>query len=111
MFLCLFNLLIIINIEWKTKILKREREILQKKNINKGGKTDGSTNSDVLISVKDARKDDDWNRLLKPGFKSNSDITDYRQRIIEPIFGELKIDEDIILPEKYSSSNESDEYQ
>ena len=29
-----------------------------------------------MICKKDARKDDDWYRLLKPGFKSNSDITD-----------------------------------
>ena len=28
-----------------------------------------------MISMKDARKDDDWYRLLKPGFKSNSEIT------------------------------------
>ena len=39
-------------------------------------KTDGSTNSDVLIDIKDARKDDDWYILLKPKFKSNSEITD-----------------------------------
>ena len=38
--------------------------------------TDGSTNSDVLISMKDARSDDDWYRLLKSGFKYNSEITD-----------------------------------
>ena len=37
---------------------------------------DGSTNSDVLISMKDARKDDDWYRLIKSGYKSNSEITD-----------------------------------
>ena len=48
----------------------------EEKIINNRGKTDGSTNSDVLISMKDARKDDDWYRLLKPGFKSNSEITD-----------------------------------
>ena len=45
-----------------------------------------------------------------PGFKSNSEITDKHQRIVESIFGELKVDEDIILPEKYSSSDESDEF-
>ena len=73
---CLFKLLIIINIEWKTKILRRERETSEEKIINKRGKTDGSTNSDLLISMKDARKTDDWYRLLKPGFKSNSEITD-----------------------------------
>ena len=30
-------------------------------------------------------------RLLKPGFKSNSEITDRRQRIVGSIFGELKL--------------------
>ena len=74
--ICLFKLLIIINIEWKTKILRRERETSEEKKINKREKTDGSTNSDVLISMKDARKDDDWYRLLKPWFKSKSEITD-----------------------------------
>ena len=59
-----------------TKILKRERETSEEKIINKRGKTDGCTNSDVLISMRDARKDDDWYRLLKPGLKSNSEITD-----------------------------------
>ena len=44
--------------------------------INNRGKTDGSTNSDVLINIKDARKDDDWYRLFKPELKSNSEITD-----------------------------------
>ena len=62
-----------------------------------------------MISMKDARKDDDWYRLLKPGFKSNSEITNKRQRIVESIFGELKVDEYIILPKKYSSSDKSDE--
>ena len=38
--------------------------------------TDGSTNVDVLINMKDERKDDERYRLLKPGFKSNSEITD-----------------------------------
>ena len=61
--------------------------------------------------MKDARMDDDWYRLLKPGFKFNSKITDKRRSIAESIFGELKVDEDIILPEKYSSSDGSDEYQ
>ena len=42
--ICLFKLLIIINIEWKTQILKRERETSEEKIINKRGKTDGSTN-------------------------------------------------------------------
>ena len=35
----------------------------------------------------------------------------FYQRIVESIFGEIKFDEDIILPEKYSSSDESDEYK
>ena len=48
--------------------------------------------------MKDARKTDDWYRSLKPGFKSNSEITDKHQRILESIFGEIKVDEDIILP-------------
>ena len=55
-------------------IKKRNRDTSKK--INKRWKTDGSTNSDVLISMKDARKDDDWYRLLKPGFKSKSEKTD-----------------------------------
>ena len=58
------------------KVKKRKKESSEEKIINKRGKTDGSTNSDVLISMKDARKNDDWYRLLKPGFKSNSEITD-----------------------------------
>ena len=87
------------------------RETSQEKIINQRRRTDDSTNSDVLISMKDARKDDDWYRLLKSGFKSNSEITDKRQSIVESIFGKLKVDEDIILSEKYSSSDESDEYQ
>ena len=41
------------------KILRRERETSEEKIINKRGKTDGSTNSDLLISMKDARKTDD----------------------------------------------------
>ena len=65
-----------INIEWKAKVLKRERETSEEKIIHKREKNDGSTNSDVLIFMKDARKEDDWYRLLKPGFKSNSEITD-----------------------------------
>ena len=74
--MCLFKILIIFTFEWKTKIFKRERETSEEKIINKRGKTDGSTNSNVLISLKDERKDEDWYRLLKPGFKSNSEITD-----------------------------------
>ena len=38
----------------------KNRKRLQKKIINKRGKTNGRTNSDLLISMKDARKDDDW---------------------------------------------------
>ena len=38
----------------------KNRKRLQKKIINKWGKTNGRTNSDLLISMKDARKDDDW---------------------------------------------------
>ena len=49
--------------------------------------------------MKDARKDDERYRLLKPGFKSNSDLTNKHQSIVESIFGELKVEEDIILPE------------
>ena len=89
----------------------KERETSEEKIINKRRKTDESKKLDVLISMKDARKDDDWYRLLKPGFKSNSEITDKCQRIVESIFGELKVDEDIILSEEYSSSDESDEYK
>ena len=37
--------------------------------------------------------------------------TDKHQSIVEPIFGELKVDEDIIFSEEYSSSDESDESQ
>ena len=49
--------------------------------------------------------------LLKLIFKPSSEITAEHQRIVEPIFGELKVEEDIILLEKHSSSDESDEYQ
>ena len=56
-------------------IKRRKRETSGEKIINKRGKTDGSTNSDVLINIKNARKDDDWYRLLKPIFKSNFEIT------------------------------------
>ena len=57
-------------------IKNRKRETSEEKIINKWGMTDGSTNSDVLISMNDASKDDDWYRLLKLGLKSNSEITD-----------------------------------
>ena len=40
-------------------IKKRKRETSEEKIINNRGKTDGSTNSDVLINIKDVRKDDD----------------------------------------------------
>ena len=49
--------------------------------------------------------------LLKLIFKPSSEITVEHQRIVESIFGELKVEEDIILLEKHSSSDESDEYQ
>ena len=42
--ICLYKQLIKFNIEWKTKILNREREISEEKIINKIGKTDGSIN-------------------------------------------------------------------
>ena len=57
-------------------IKKRKRDISKQKIINKRRKTDDSTNSDVLISMKDARKENERYRLLKPGFISNSEITD-----------------------------------
>ena len=57
-------------------IKKRKRETSEEKIINKRRKTDNSTNSDVLISMKDVRKNDYWYKLLKPGFKSNFEITD-----------------------------------
>ena len=88
----------------------RKRDTSEAKIINKRRKADENTNLDVLISMKDARKDDDLYRLLKPKFKSNSEITDKRQSIVESIFGELKVDEDIILYEEYSSSDESDKF-
>ena len=74
--ICLFKLLIIFNFEWKTKIYKKRKKDTSEEIINNRGKTDDSTNSDVLISMKDVRKDDDWERLLKPGLKSNSEVTD-----------------------------------
>ena len=85
----------------------RKRDTSKEKIINKRRKADDSSNSDVLISMKDARKDNEIYRLLKPGFKSNSEIIDKCQIIVEPIFGELKVDEDILFSEEYSSSNES----
>ena len=50
----------------------RKRDTSEEKIINKRKKTDDSTNSYVLISMKDVRKDDERYRLLKPGFKFNS---------------------------------------
>ena len=87
----------------------RKRDTSEEKIINKRRNTDDSTNSVLLISMKDARMDDERYRLLKPGFKSNSEITDKRQSIVESIFGEIKVDEDIIFSEEYSSYDESDE--
>ena len=58
------------------KNTKKRKRDTSEEIINNRGKTDGSTNSDVLINIKGARKDDDWYRLLKPIFKSNSEITD-----------------------------------
>ena len=58
-----------------------------------------------------ARKDNERYRLLKPGFKSNYEMPNKHQIIVESIFGELKVDEDTIFFEEYSSSDESDEYQ
>ena len=57
--------------------------------------------------MKNARKDNERYSLLKPRFKSNSEITDKRERKVESIFGELKVDEDIIFSEEYLSSDES----
>ena len=58
------------------KNIKKRKKDTSEEIINNRGKTDDSTNSDVLISMKDVRKDDDWERLLKPGLKSNSEVTD-----------------------------------
>ena len=41
--------------------------------------------------MKDTRKDDERYRLLKHGLKSNSEITDKNQRIVESIFGNIKL--------------------
>ena len=59
--------------------------------------------------MKDERKENERYRLHKSGFESNSEIKDKRKSIVESIFGELKVDEDIIFSEEYSSSDESDE--
>ena len=78
--------------------------------INKRGKTDNSTNLDVLISMKDARMDDERYRLFKSGFKFSSEITDKRQSIVMSIFGKIKVDEDALFFKEYSSFDESDEF-
>ena len=44
----------------------KKSDISKQKIINKRRKTDDSTNSDVLISMKDARKENERYRLLKP---------------------------------------------
>ena len=88
-------------------IRKRKMDTSEEKIINNRRKTDNNTNSDVLISMKDTRKDNERYRLLKPGFKHNSEITDKRQSIVESIFWELKVDEDIMLSDEFSSSEES----
>ena len=54
---------------------KRKRYTSEEIIINNRRNTDGSTNSDVLISIKDAKKMT-IDILLKPIFKSNSEITD-----------------------------------
>ena len=92
---------------WIQKI--RKRDTSEEKIINKRRKTDDNINSYVLINMKDARKGNKRYILLKPEFKSNSEIIDKRLSIVESIFGELKVDEDIIFSEEYSSSDESDE--
>ena len=61
--------------------------------------------------MKDVRKDNGRYSFLKLRLKSNSEITDKRQSIVESIFRELKVDEDIIFSEEYSSYDESDEYK
>ena len=60
------------------KYQKNQKErYFRREIINKRRKTVDSINSDVLISMKDERKDYERYRLLKPGgFKSNSEITD-----------------------------------
>ena len=63
-------------------IRKRKRDISEEMIINKRRKTDGSTNLDALISMKDARMDGKRYRLLKLGFKYSSEITDKRQSIV-----------------------------
>ena len=75
----------------------RMRDASEENIINKIRKIDDSTNSDVLISMKDVRKDYEKYRLLRPEFKFNSEVIDKRQSIVESIYGELRFDEDIIF--------------
>ena len=42
------------------KNIKNRKRKTSEEKINKRGKTNGITNSDLFISMKDARKDDDW---------------------------------------------------
>ena len=62
-------------------IKKRKMDTSEEKIINNRRKTDNNTNSNVLISMKDTRKDNERYRLFKPRFKLNSEITDKRQSI------------------------------
>ena len=78
-------------------IRKRNRDTLEEMIINKRRKDDDNTNLDILIGMKDARKDDERYRLLKLGFKSSSEITDKPQSIVMSIFGKLKVGEDVIF--------------
>ena len=91
-------------------IRKRKRDTSEEIIINKRRKNDQSTNLDVLISIEDARMDDERYRLLKLGFKSSSEITNRRQSIVISIFGKLKVDEEVIFFKEYSSFDESDEF-
>ena len=55
--------------------------------------------------MKDACKDNERYRLLKPGFKSNSEIANKLQSIVGSIFKELKVDKNMIFSEENSSSD------
>ena len=94
--------LIIFDFERKIKNI-RKRDAPEERIIIKRRKADDSTNSDVLVCIKDARNDDQRYWL----FKHNSEIIDKRHSIVESIFGEFKVDVDIIFSEEYSSSDES----
>ena len=76
-----------------------------KRLIKKKRKVDDSINSDVLISMKDACKDNERYRLLKPGFKSNSETANKLQSIVGSIIKELKVDKNMIFSEENSSSD------